>query len=563
MRSVCIIGSGAAGLITAHTLLQDGFQVQLLSKDKSAGGVWARQRLYEGLQTNNVNTEFRFSPMQMPLPKDSHKTGGRLRGEDICGYLENFEETFLKGLVRYEVEVVDIRRGKGGEGWIICVKTASNSDVEQLSFDKVVLCTGGCHSPQIPPALSAESAKQVGFNGFVFHSSELASRTTEVLSSFSEKNNNKTIVVVGGGRSAQDISAFFAKRLPEAKVKMIFSVTDAIIAGPIPLPDFIRRSRLSGALSGHEHLRTSIERLLHTTTVGGWLTHAIWNSILSIAYWTLGIRKDSPLRNSPGLFWGIRSNDEGVWDPNRFYNLVKRQVIQLVAPARVEGYVPHKSAIKLSTGEVIEDIGALVLCTGFKSSWSGLLDETTMNDLGMNRHPPTSQALDIVSTRWNHYKTLKNPPPSYLESEQWTSSMYRGIIPWKNITRHDFAVNGAVISSHNSYALETSAHWISSYFLKDSFMRLPSSAEEALNTTEISAAWMRKRYPNMLLWLNESWSSGIAFWAWSQYTDDLLEDMGLPITRSGGNWLTWPFKTVSMDELGTLGEERRARREQS
>lgn len=31
--------------------------------------------------------------------------------------------------------------------------------------------------------------------------------------------------------------------------------------------------------------------------------------------------------------------------------------------------------------------------------------------------------------------------------------------------------------------------------------------------------------------------------------------------RSGGNWLTWPFKVVSLDEIATLGAERRARRE--
>ena len=31
--------------------------------------------------------------------------------------------------------------------------------------------------------------------------------------------------------------------------------------------------------------------------------------------------------------------------------------------------------------------------------------------------------------------------------------------------------------------------------------------------------------------------------------------------RSGGNWLTWPFKVISVDEIAMLGEERRAKRE--
>ena len=51
--TVAIIGAGAAGLITAHTLLRDGFEhVQVLTRDPSAGGVWAAKRVYPGLSIN-------------------------------------------------------------------------------------------------------------------------------------------------------------------------------------------------------------------------------------------------------------------------------------------------------------------------------------------------------------------------------------------------------------------------------------------------------------------------------------------------------------------------------
>ena len=42
--------------------------------------------------------------------------------------------------------------------------------------------------------------------------------------------------------------------------------------------------------------------------------------------------------------------------------------------------------------------------------------------------------------------------------------------------------------------------------------------------------------------------------------DTLLEDMGLPIMRSGGNWLTWPFKVNDLREIARLKEERDAQR---
>ena len=48
-----VIGAGAAGLITAHTLLRDGFEhVEVLTRDPSAGGVWAAKRVYPGLSIN-------------------------------------------------------------------------------------------------------------------------------------------------------------------------------------------------------------------------------------------------------------------------------------------------------------------------------------------------------------------------------------------------------------------------------------------------------------------------------------------------------------------------------
>jgi len=43
--------------------------------------------------------------------------------------------------------------------------------------------------------------------------------------------------------------------------------------------------------------------------------------------------------------------------------------------------------------------------------------------------------------------------------------------------------------------------------------------------------------------------------------DELLDDMGLPSMRSGGNWLTWPFKVISPAEIKDLGKERHAKRE--
>jgi cation diffusion facilitator CzcD-associated flavoprotein CzcO len=53
LEPVGIIGSGIAGLITAHILLQDGFEsVEVLTRDSSVGGVWSEERIYPGLRIN-------------------------------------------------------------------------------------------------------------------------------------------------------------------------------------------------------------------------------------------------------------------------------------------------------------------------------------------------------------------------------------------------------------------------------------------------------------------------------------------------------------------------------
>ena len=52
-ESVLILGTGPAGLITAHTLLEDGFlDITLISADQSVGGVWSRGKVYKGMKIN-------------------------------------------------------------------------------------------------------------------------------------------------------------------------------------------------------------------------------------------------------------------------------------------------------------------------------------------------------------------------------------------------------------------------------------------------------------------------------------------------------------------------------
>ena len=85
----------------------------------------------------------------MPAPAQSEETGGRLSGEDMRKYMESFTERFLKGRVRYNMDVLRVSRhvpGKnepaGTKGWTIEVQDRKTESHFQLDYDKVVLCSG-------------------------------------------------------------------------------------------------------------------------------------------------------------------------------------------------------------------------------------------------------------------------------------------------------------------------------------------------------------------------------------------------------------------------------------
>lgn len=157
--SVCVLGSGPAGLVTAHTLLRDGFEnVTVLTRDTSPGGTWAIERLYPGVMLNryvllylapftvltvwstSVHGEFRFSAL--PMPPAKHPESGRLSGEDLWAYMQSYADRFLKGRIRFNTEVERIRRERNG-GWHITARDTRTMElIEDLQFDKLVLCTG-------------------------------------------------------------------------------------------------------------------------------------------------------------------------------------------------------------------------------------------------------------------------------------------------------------------------------------------------------------------------------------------------------------------------------------
>jgi cation diffusion facilitator CzcD-associated flavoprotein CzcO len=91
----------------------------------------------------SVHGEYNFSALPMPA------TGGRPSGEDMRLYMESYAHLFVNDNIRYNVEVLDIRRVSrdapqtNAPRWIVIISDKI-SGRQELKFDKIVLCTGVC-----------------------------------------------------------------------------------------------------------------------------------------------------------------------------------------------------------------------------------------------------------------------------------------------------------------------------------------------------------------------------------------------------------------------------------
>lgn len=277
---IAIIGAGPVGLITAHILIRDGFSnVRVLTRDGGVGGVWLEERVYPSMMLNSIHAQFQFSHHPLPLPPNAQTTGGRLTGTDVSTYLQSFARTFLEGKIRFWCSVDQIRRGRGeGGGWVIKTHDLRTGMKEEMCVRRVVLCTGGNSTPNIPPPLSPLSASRAGFKGPVIHSSESFKRFDEIVQSVRVGRSNKPrrVLVVGGGKSAQDISAYLANQ--GISTTIIYEKADMFLAVPKPLPKAVRQSRLTSILAPAIELRTPVERFLHTTWLGSKIVKRTWDS---------------------------------------------------------------------------------------------------------------------------------------------------------------------------------------------------------------------------------------------------------------------------------------------
>lgn len=184
---VLVIGAGAAGITTAKHLLEEGFEVEILEKRNSIGGLWDFDKTQSSVSSQTYATssktflQFSDFPMKQEELAFPHHSS-------YVKYLKDYATAYnILPLIKFKHEVT--RLEQKDLGWEVEIRNEHETYTENA--DAVAVCSGLHHVPLIPENLSSQN-----FSGLIIHSSLLKD---------TEKLRGKRVIVVGGGESAADV----------------------------------------------------------------------------------------------------------------------------------------------------------------------------------------------------------------------------------------------------------------------------------------------------------------------------------------------------------------------
>lgn len=173
--------------------------VTLFEKNTDLGGVWAQNRIYDGLTTNSPLLTYEIPGF--PYPEEMRKTGAHVKAQDVNAYLKSYAERYdITSRIKCGINVEDVSWDSEHSRWAVRCTDASKTFTSD--FSHIVVCTGLYHSSHNP--LSKSQTSQ--FDGHIWHSSNIADPEVQNMLGTSEN-----VVVVGAGKSALDLATLIAQ----------------------------------------------------------------------------------------------------------------------------------------------------------------------------------------------------------------------------------------------------------------------------------------------------------------------------------------------------------------
>jgi dimethylaniline monooxygenase (N-oxide forming) len=190
VRSVCVIGGGAAGIVTARHMRARGFDVTLFERSDDVGGLWRYGsetcKVFANVTQNLTSNHNRFAGLKPPSAWPDY-----LGHEHTVQYLSAYVDAFalrpciecnreVRSVARcddggFEVVVENLSppgsRADGGKGKRrIDANANAKTKTEIRAFDAVAVCAGQLSAPNVPDDTAIPGLS--GFTGTIMHTSE-------------------------------------------------------------------------------------------------------------------------------------------------------------------------------------------------------------------------------------------------------------------------------------------------------------------------------------------------------------------------------------------------------
>ncbi|KAJ2961270.1 hypothetical protein NQZ79_g3527 [Umbelopsis isabellina] len=548
-----VIGAGFHGLAAAKTYLEvnPDAKVVVLDAEASVGGVWAKERIYRGLKSNNLLGTYEFSDFPMDPATFGVKPGQHIPGEIVHAYLAEYAEHFgFTEKIRLNSKVETVTHQEDGT-W----KLAIENSVGSLITRKLIVATGLTSRPFLPDFQGQEM-----FQTPLFHCRDMPMFEKDLL------QNGKRATVFGASKSAWD--AVYTCATSGLQVDWVIRESGH---GPVwmappyvtPLKKWLEKlvttrflTWFSPCIWGDSDGYGYVRSLLHGTWVGRKIVDTFWGILGQDVIDLNGYDKHpetSKLKPWISPFW-IATSLSILNYPTDFFEYVRNGTVRVhVADIK---HLTSKT-VHLSTDEELPT-DALICSTGWRCSPPvKFLPEGIEHELGL---PWSKDILDQQLVKdaddeiFNRFPRLRDQPtinPKYKpisnESDVFVSHPFRltrFMIPPSMIKERSIAFMGMTSTIDTTIVAQAQALWATAYFndklsvvanahrpsKADAFTKDNDSEmtdiewETALHTQFCKWRYpggFGKRYPDFVF-------DAIP------YIDLLLKDLGLPNHRKNG-----------------------------
>lgn len=477
-RPVVNLLAGWSGLAAAKTYIEvhPGSNVIILESASSVGGVWAKERLYYGLKSNNMLGTYEYSDFPMDSDIFGVKPGQHIPGDILQRYFEKYAEHFqILGKIRLNSKVETAEQKLDG-GWrlIVTERNGNEPRTKIIEPSKLIMATGLTSEPFLPTFSGQDT-----FGAPLFHPRHFLDYEPDVLQS------GKHVTVFGGTKSAWDVA--YACASSGVQVDWVIresghGPTWMVPPYVTPLKKWLEKlvttrflTFFSPCVWGEADGFLRTRKILHGTWLGRKIVDIFW-SVLGNDVITMNGYDNHPetkkLKPWISPFW-IASGLSILNYPKDIFEYVRNGQIR-VHIADITHLEPGQ--VHLSTGDVLST-NALVCATGWRATPNiKFLPEGIERELGFPWSDDTiddnivKKADAEILDRFPRLRDQPVPNPNYKplaeDAEACVPHPYRlarFMVPPSMFEKRSIAFLGIPMTINTALVAQTQALWAVAY----------------------------------------------------------------------------------------------------